>query len=191
MDGKRVLASAVLLGLLGWAIPGFPGGGFLRVSDMGGDGGPYVNLIVREVRVTPVRAHVGDPIRIDMAIEHQGEGTGTTSAEIRANGKVVANSPFTYGFGAEPGYIYRMSFLWDTKGVAPGEYRIRGEVFLWHDASEFDNFLDLKERLVLLAPGQPVSESAAEPGTAVAVDPRWTVPGRAGKTATPEGRGGY
>ena len=79
-----------------------------------------------------------------MAIEHQGEATGTVLAEVRANGKVVAETRFTYGFGEEPGYIYRKSFLWDTKGVPPGEYRIRGDVFLWYDSSESDNYLDLR-----------------------------------------------
>ena len=70
----------------------------------------------------------------------------------------------------------RESFLWDTKGVPPGEYRIRGEVFLWHDASEFDNFLDLAEPLLLLPPGQPFPGGIEAGGTAVAVDPRWSPP---------------
>lgn len=176
MDWKRGFLSACVLCLLGWAIP-FPSeGGFLRVAGLGGDGGPFVNLVVREVRVSPVRAHVGDPVRIEMVIEHQGEGTGTTSAEVRANGNVIANRLFTYGFGKEPGYLYRESFLWDTKGVPPGEYRIRGELFLWYDASESDNFLDLAEPLLLLPPGQPFPGGIEAGGTAVAVDPRWSPP---------------
>jgi len=188
MDWKPVFSSICVLCLLGLTVPVPSEGGFLRMADLGGDGGPFINLVVRQVKMTPVRAHVGDPIRIEMAIEHQGEATGTVLAEVRANGKVVAETRFTYGFGEEPGYIYRKSFLWDTKGVPPGEYRIRGDVFLWYDSSESDNYLDLKEPLVLLSPGQPFSEGAEAGGTAVAVDPRWTPPSHRKSSVPP---GGY
>ena len=191
MGGKRIYSSICVLCLLGWAAPVPSEGGFLKIADMGGDGGPYVNLIVREVRVTPARAHAGDPVRIEMTIEHQGEGSGTITAEVRANGKVVADRLFTYGFGNEPGYLYRESFLWDTKGVPPGEYRIRGEVFLWHDAAEFDNFLDLAEPLVLSAPGQPLPVGMELGGSAVSVDPRWSPPTRRGRAGPPADPGGY
>jgi len=194
MKRKILFLSIGVLILFGWWNPAPSEGGFLRISDMGGnggDGGPYVNLIVREVRVTPARAHAGDPVRIEMTIEHQGEGYGTTTAEVRANGKVVANSLFTYGFGGGPGEIYRKTFLWDTRGVSPGEYRIRGEVFLWHDASEFDNFLDVAEPLVLLTPGQALPAGSAEGATAVGVDPRWAPPARRAVGGSPTGMGGY
>lgn len=136
-----------------------------------GKGGAYVNLIVREVRVTPVRAHVGDKIRIDAVIENVGEGRGTTQVKAYANRKLVVSELF--GWGESEDRIYRKSFLWDTKGVAPGEYRIRVEVFLWEDASPFDNDLAVKEPVTLLAAGMqfPAGETAG--GTAVAVDSRW------------------
>lgn len=164
---------------------------FLRTdSDVGG-GGAYINLIVREVRVTPIVARVGDVVRIEMAVEAQGDNANdTVPVEIRANGRVVASRMFTYGFEGEPNKVYRLTFLWDTKGVSPGEYLIRGEVFLWYDASEFDNFLDVKEPLVLLPVGAAMPAGKEGGGTAVAVDPRWRpVPsGDAGKPAVPSGR---
>jgi hypothetical protein len=191
MDGKRVFVAICVLCLLGWAAPNRSDGGFLRMANDAGGQGAYVNLIVREVKVTPIRAHAGDPVRIEMTIEHQGEGYGTIPAEVRANGKVVADSLFTYGFNDEPGQLYRESFLWDTKGVPPGEYRIRGEVFLWTDASEFDNYLDVQEPLVLLPPGQALPEGIGNGGAGVVVDPRWSPPKRTGSSATPVDSVGY
>ncbi|HJX16170.1 MAG TPA: hypothetical protein VJ386_10580 [Candidatus Deferrimicrobiaceae bacterium] len=165
---------------------------FLGVNaESGGDGGPYVNLIVREVRVAPIVAHVGDVVRIEMAVENRGDNANdTVPAEIRANGKVVAGRLFTYGFGGEPGKVYRQTFLWDTKGASPGEYRIRGEVFLWYDASEFDNFLDVKEPLVLLPVGAALPPGKEDGGAAVAVDPRWSAK-RTGEAPSPGPTGGY
>lgn len=166
------------------------GGRILRASSDPG-GGPYINLIVREVRVTPIVAHVGDVVRIEMVVENRGDNANdTVPAEIRANGKVVASKRFTYGFGDVPGYAPRETFLWNTEGYAPGEYRIRGEVFLWHDASEFDNFLDLEEPLVLLPAGDPMPQGRDDGGTAVTADPRWRPARRAGSGAPP-GAGGY
>lgn len=169
-------------------------GGLIRGASSASPGGQgaYVNLIVREVRVTPIRAHVGDVVRIDLAIEAQGDSYyDTTSVEARANGKVVASKLFTYGFGGTTGKIYRETLYWDTKGARPGEYRIRGEAFLFHDASEFDNFLDVKEPLVLRPAGESFPAGMEGGGTAVSVDPRWR-PGRAGEVSPPAGTtGGY
>jgi hypothetical protein len=64
--------------------------------------------------VTPVRAHVGDVIRIEMEWEYWGDITNnyydTTAAEVQANGKVVVSKPFTYDFGARLGETYRDSY---------------------------------------------------------------------------------
>ncbi len=149
--------------------------GFLRLSsDTGGDNGPYINIIVREVRVSPVRAHVGDLIRIDMVVENQGDlWNERTPAEVRANGKVVASKLFLDGFGSEGNRIQRITLTWDTRGVKPGEYKIRGEAFVWTDASPFDNFLDVPQPLILLPPGAAFSAGEAEGGTGVGRDPRY------------------
>jgi hypothetical protein len=97
----------------------------------------------------------------------------TTVAEVRANGNVVASKPFTYGFGARLGEVYRETFLWDTKGTAPGEYRIRGEVPLRLDATPFDNFLVVKERVILVPEGAPFPSGEESGGTVVAKNPFW------------------
>lgn len=165
------------------------GGRILGVSSDSG-GGPYINLIVREVRVTPVVARVGDVIRIEMVVENRGDNANdTVPAEIRANGKVVASKWVTYGFADMPGSVSRETFLWNTAGTAPGEYRIRGEVFLWHDASTFDNFLDLTEPLVLLPAGDPMPKGREDGGAAVTADPRWRPAHRTGSGAPPGSKG--
>ncbi|HEX8042136.1 hypothetical protein [Candidatus Deferrimicrobium sp.] len=137
-----------------------------------------MNIIVREVRVSPIRAHVGDVIRIDMRWMYWGDMQNLyhyeqTNAEIRANGKVVASVPFTYKFGARLGDEYHHTFFWNTKGAAPGDYRIRGEVFLWLDTSPYDNFLEVKRRLVLLPPGAEFPGGQEGGGTAIARNPYW------------------
>lgn len=184
-----VLALVLLPGV-GRAEAGFPR---LAMSADGG-GGPYINIIVREVRVTPVRAHVGDVIRIEMTVEDQGDlYYGNTNAEILANGKVVARRLVTYGLGGEGGRIRTETYSWDTRGVPPGEYRIEGRVFIWGDASPFDNSLDVKQPLVLEPPGASFPGGQAAGGTAVARDPRFrrgsgfaSEPGESGP-----GAGGY
>lgn len=142
------------------------------MGNVGGSGG-YVNLIVREVRVTPVRAHVGDTIRVDAVIENVGDGRGTTSARVYAGTKPVASRLFTYGEAGEGERVYRETFFWDTKGAAAGEYRIRAEVFLWEDAAPFDNELAVADPVTLLATGAAFPAGQAGGGEAVAVDPRW------------------
>ena len=136
-----------------------------------GGGGAYINLIVRQVKVTPVRAHVGDKVRIDAVIENVGDGRGTTEVKVYAGKKRIAGRFLNWG---EPDYrTYRESFVWDTKGVAPGEYRIRAEVFLWEDASPFDNELAVKEPVTLLPAGAPFPAGQSGGGEAVESDPRW------------------
>jgi len=94
---------------------------------MGGGGGEveYANIIVKEVTVSPTRAHVGDVIRIDMRWVYWGEFQNrhyeTTNAEIKANGKVVASSPFVYDYGAKLGDEYVHAYFWDTRDFPPGE----------------------------------------------------------------------
>ena len=143
--------------------------GMGRLADMGN---VNIDLAVRQVTVTPIRAHVGDVIHIDVLIENKAEGMSTTSAEVRANGKVVGRQLFTWGM--TPGdRLYRLSFGWDTHSAAPGEYRIRGEAFVWEDSSPFDNQLDVSQPLFLAPPGGTFPGGAAEGGSATETDPRF------------------
>jgi hypothetical protein len=141
----------------------------------GGEGGANVDISVREVKVSPVRARVGDVIRIDMRWMYWGDIGNreyqTTKAEIRANGKVVGSVPFVYDYGASLGDEYVHTWSWDTRGFPPGEYRIRGEVFLWPDATPYDNFLALKEPVILLAPGSEFPGGQEAGGEGVARNP--------------------
>lgn len=164
-----LVGAAVLLLLAG----GEARGGRALASMPGGDGAGDVNLIVRQVRVTPVRAHVGDPIRIDAVVEDHGEGRGTVVMRVYADGKQVAHRLFTYDDMDGPNALYRESFVWDTGGVRPGAYRIRAEVFDWKDSSPFDNEMTVAEPVTLMPAGEPFPAGEAEGGEAVAVDPRW------------------
>jgi hypothetical protein len=145
------------------------------VSAGGGGEGAHVDIIVKEVIVSPVGAHVGDVIRIDMRCMYWGDISNreyqTTKAEIRANGKVVGSVPFVYDYGASLGDEYVHSFHWDTRGFPPGKYTIRGDVFLWLDVTPYDNFLVVKEPVVLLAPGAVFPRGQEAGGAGVARNP--------------------
>ena len=136
--------------------------------------GAHVDLIVRKITVSPARAHVGDTIRIEMVWQYWGDMISnyydTTTAEILANGKVVAGKPFVHNFGARLGDEYRETFLWDTTGRAPGTYHIRGRVPLQLDATPYDNFLAVKEPIILVPQGAsfPSGESG---GTVIGKNP--------------------
>ncbi|MGB7971176.1 MAG: hypothetical protein WCF31_04310 [Candidatus Deferrimicrobiaceae bacterium] len=139
--------------------------------DFGDDNGYWVDLIVREVRVTPIVAHVGDTIRFEMVLQNHGDPVDLTlPITILANGKEVSGKLFSLGFSKEPGKIYRETFQWNTSGVPPGEYRIRGDAFVWGDDDQFDNSLDVKESLVLLPVGAAFPAGKEDGGTAVAVN---------------------
>lgn len=144
-------------------------------SEQGSGDGAHVDLVMRKITVSPARAHVGDVVTIEMILEYRGEMINnyydTTFAEVSANGRVVARKPFVYNFGARFGDEYRETIHWDTTGMAPGRYRIRGEVPLRLDATPFDNFLVVKESVILVPEGAPFSAGEEAGGTAVATNP--------------------
>jgi hypothetical protein len=75
--------------------------------------------------------------------------------------------------------------------VKPGEYKIRGEAFVWVDASPFDNFLDLEKVLVLLTAGAELPAGESDGGTAMTRDPRYKpAAGSTDAGRTPAGRSG-
>lgn len=159
-------------------------------GDRGND--TYINFIVREVKVTPIRAHVGDPVRIEMIVENRGDYWNTpNNAEILANGKVVLKKWVDFGFESEGNRTWKISFLWDTKGVKPGEYRIRGQFFIFYDASPFDNFLDVAEPLTIVPAGAAFPGGKTAGGTGVGRDPRYKPAAGPGESGTvPEGSPG-
>lgn len=163
-----------LLFLLSLSPPAGPG---MLLGSLGDGAGAHVDLVVRKITVTPARAHVGDTIRIEMEWEYWGDILNnyydTTSADILANGKPVARKPFVYNFGARLGDVYRETFLWDTKGAHPGEYRIRGEVPLRLDATPYDNFLVVKDPVILVPEGAPFPSGEERGGSVMAKNPFW------------------
>lgn len=167
--GGLLVSALLLLPLRG------EGSGILPASM--GDGGAHVDLVVRKVTVTPIRARVGDVIRIEMVWEYWGDLLNTyydtTFAEVLADGRVIARKPFVYGYGATLGDTYRDTFLWDTEGTPPGAYRIRGQVPLRLDATPVDNFLVVREPLLLISRGGSFPPGEEGGGTAVAENPFW------------------
>ncbi len=176
---RRTIAFAGSMILTVFGIAAWAGGGihwptYRLAGEMGeGAGQGYVHLIVREVRVTPAVAHVGEPVRFDMVIENRGEGMETVQARILANGKEVAGRLFTYGTRGSLNTLYKESFTWDTKGARPGDYRIRGEVPIFYNFSQDDTYLDVERPLVLLAPGAPLPAGPTVRNELIARDPRY------------------
>ena len=163
--------------------------GFLLVSDGDGGGGPYINLIMREVRVSPIRAHVGDVIRVDMVIEDQSDVTNFKGdLDITANGRKVAGKWIHNEFGGQGERVHRETIQWDTRGVSPGEYMIRADFYVWGDASPFDNYLDVKEPLLLLPKGAAFPSGEPAGGSAIIRDSRYKpASGRQDGSASPAG----
>ena len=134
--------------------------------------GVNIDLAVRQVSVSPVRAHVGDVIHVEVVIENKAEGSQTTNAELLVNGKAVARQLFTWGMSAGE-RLYRLSFDWDTRGISPGEYRIGGQAFVWEDTSKFDNRLDVTQPVVVAPAGGGFPGGEAAGGSATETDPRF------------------
>jgi hypothetical protein len=147
--------------------------GPVLLADMdGGGGGVNVDLAVRQVTVTPVRAHVGDVVHVDVLIENKGEGSRTTPAELLVNGKVVASKLFTWGWSSGE-RLFRLSFDWDTRKAAPGEYKIGARAFVWEDTSPFDNQLDVTQSVLIVPAGAAFPGGETEGGSATETDPRF------------------
>ncbi|MBI5906207.1 MAG: hypothetical protein HZB86_11805 [Deltaproteobacteria bacterium] len=161
---KTAMAAAALLLAAQWSGAADPNVG---------DGNVNVDLAVRQVTVSPVRAHVGDVIRVEVVIENKAEGMSTTNAEVYANGKRVGRQLFTWGLSQGEDRLYRFAFDWDTHGVAPGEYRIKGEAFVWEDTSKFDNELTVPQPVILAAPGSGFPGGGTTGGSATETDPRF------------------
>ena len=171
MQGSgRVLLLAIGI-LMTIAVPGGAAGPVL-LADMDGGGNVNIDLAVRQVTVTPVRAHVGDVVHVEVVIENKAEGSQTTSADLLVNGRVAASQLFTWGWS--PGErLYRLSFDWDTRKVPPGEYRIGGQAFVWEDSSPFDNRLDVTQPVWIAPAGGGFPGGQAAGGSATETDPRF------------------
>ena len=138
----------------------------------GGEPDLNIDLAVRQVTVAPVRAHAGDVIRVDVVIGNKAEGMGTTAADLLVNGKSVSRQLFSWGRSAGERQ-HRLYFEWDTRGIAPGEYRIGAEAFVWGDSSPFDNRLDVKQPVVIVPPGAGFPGGEEAGGSATETDPRF------------------
>jgi len=168
------LAAAVLAAVAvpGGAVSGGTAETVLLAGNDGGGGDLNIDLAVRQVTVTPVRAHAGDVIHVEVVVENKAEGLMTTNAELLVNGKTVARQLFTWGVSAGD-RLYRLSFDWDTRGIPPGEYRIGGQAFVWEDTSPFDNRLDVKQPVVIAPAGGGFPGGEAAGGSATETDPRF------------------
>ncbi len=158
--------------LPGRAAVGGAVGSVLLAGQEGGGGGPNIDLVVRQVTVSPVRAHAGDVIHAQVVIENKAEGMATTNVELLVNGKVVARQLLTWGMSSAE-RLYRLSFDWDTRKVPPGEYRIGAEAFVWEDSSPFDNRLDVTQPVLIAPAGGEFPGGQEAGGSATETDPRF------------------
>lgn len=172
-----ILGAAVLLSAASMSAPAEVSagpGGMLRLADMesGDGGGAAINLTVRQVTVRPVRAYVGDPVDIEVWIDNREDGSETTWAEVYANKKRVAKQMFRWG---TPGMerTSKLNMRWDTRGMAPGEYKIKVEAFVYNDISPFDNELALAQPVILAEPGGAFPGGQQAGGSATEIDPRY------------------
>lgn len=95
----------------------------------------------------------------------------TIPARILANDKSVADQLFTFGW--DPGITnYTVQFQWNTGGAAPGEYRIKADFSFFEDTSPFDNFMTVKQPLILVPAGTPFPDGQPAGATATETDPR-------------------
>ncbi len=97
----------------------------------------------------------------------RGDGSETIPAEVYANGKRVGYKLFTFGWSPGETYTHK-TFYWNTRGMKPGEYTIKGEAYLWGDTSPFDNSLSVKQPLELAAVGAPFPGGKMAGGSATA-----------------------
>ena len=165
-----VLAAGVLaaFGDPGTAVSGGPP----EMIRLAGPSDVNIDLAVRQLTVTPVRAYVGDTIHVEILIENKAEGSDSTTADLYANKKLIGRQLFTWGWtGGER--LYRLSFDWGTRSVPPGEYKIRAEAFVWADTSKFDNDLEVKQPVILVSPGAPFPGGETAGGSATETDPRF------------------
>ena len=114
-----VLATIVLSG--GTVSAGTAGTVLLADQDGGGD--MNIDLAVRQVTVTPVRAHAGDVIHVDVLIENKAEGMRTTNAELLVNGKARCAAALHLGDvrrGATVPVVLRLGHPGDPPRRVPG-----------------------------------------------------------------------
>ena len=170
---KGIVLSAAFLLVLSSAGPAVSDS--LNGGERENGGAEIPDLVLRKMTVTPARAHVGDVIRIEMEWDYWGDITenyyDTNTASVLANGKVVAGRKYDADFGVRPGETKRDTFLWDTKGMAPGTYRMRGEVPLNPERTPYDNYLVMKETVLLIPAGASFPKGEEAGGTAVAESP--------------------
>lgn len=166
--GSIVMVAVLVVGTAAFARPGR----LMADDDIGGHGGVYTNLIVREMTVEPVRAVVGEKVKVDVLIEFRGEGMGSAPLRLWAGKNIVDQMLYDFRAGMESERLRRFTLEWDTKGAAPGEHRLRVELFNPTDAHEFDNELALPEPVVVAAPGASFPGGIAAGGRAKAIQER-------------------
>ena len=147
-----------------------------RMIRLAGLGDMTIDLAVVQIEVSPIRAHVGDIIHFEMVVDNRFDGKGSTPGEIYANGKEVGYQMFIWGWGGSG--LHHLSIHWNTKGAKPGEYKIKGEAFVYADSSPFNNELKVAQPVVLVAPGAAFPNGASAGGSYTETDPTWQNPDR-------------
>jgi hypothetical protein len=120
-SGMVVFLAVLMAVLIAGAETASAGPRFLRSSMDGGDGaGPSVDIIVHEVNVDPMVAHVGDSVLFEMVLEDHGDPVKTT---IPIEIKAYYGSPA----GGSPGRSTGRRWSGTPRGFHPANTGSRGK----------------------------------------------------------------
>ena len=81
------------------------------------------DVAVTSVVADPTSVEPGQPVTITVVVENQGTAQETTTVTAFAGSITVGSNPITLGAGITDAVV----LTWDTTGVPPGNYEIRGE----------------------------------------------------------------
>ncbi|HEV8595913.1 MAG TPA: CARDB domain-containing protein [Thermoplasmata archaeon] len=84
---------------------------------------PVHDVAVTGVTPSPTDVEQGASVTVAVDVANQGEAAETTTVTAFAGGLTVGSETITIPAGA----TQTATFTWDTTGVAPGDYEVRGE----------------------------------------------------------------
>ena len=164
---KRIMAIPVFLALFVLCLVS----GAEQARSMGDV--PNLDIGVQQVSFTPARAHVGDTIQITVRVANLGDSDANKTIPVRilANGKGVADQLFSFGFDRGTTH-YTVQFQWNTRDASPGEYGIKADFSFFDDSSPFNNYMTVKQPLILVPAGASFPDGQPAGGTATETDPQ-------------------
>jgi len=118
------------------------------------DGTVKVQAIIHDVKVksveaSPTTVNVGDEVSIAVTVENVGMTTETFDVTLYYDNTIIGTTTVD---SLSPDNTYPASFAWNTTGVAPGDYTIKGVATLLGDANLTDNTLTMVGKVSVRVP---------------------------------------